>query len=309
MACTSPLRAWQCADRTIVWSERSKYDIVRPVELPCGQCIGCRLERSRQWAVRCMHEAQLYEDNCFLTLTYNEEHCPGQLEYRDWQLFFKRLRKRYVGKTGVIDDKGQERFPIRFYMCGEYGEENSRPHFHACVFNFQFRDLHLWKKGKAGAEIYRSKELEELWPYGFATVGQVTFESAAYVARYVMKKVTGPAAVARYEKVNEVTGEIGTIRPEFNKMSLKPGIGAGWFRKYRSDVFPHDTVIVNGVQTKVPKYYDTLEARERGVEFDSIQYDRECEAQGRAHDNTEERLRVKEIVLEAKLNQLYRNKI
>lgn len=259
--------------------------------------------------MRCMHEAQLYEENCFVTLTYNNENVPAELKYSDWQLFIKRLRKRFSGRTAVQREDGSEHFPIRFYMCGEYGEKNSRPHFHGCIFNFQFADLYLWKEGQEGNHIYTSETLNEIWGKGFATVGDVTFQSAAYVARYVMKKVTGPAAAERYEVVDEVTGEVGQIRPEFNKMSLKPGIGAGWYKKFRNDVFPHDSVVVNGVETKVPKYYDKLEAQANGLEFDLVQYDREVMAQGRVHDNTEDRLRAKEQVLKAKLTKLKRTAI
>ena len=143
MACFKPLKAYQCFDKSIVFTEARKHDIVRSLELPCGQCVGCRLERSRQWAIRCMHEASLYKDNCYITLTYDEEHLPEDysLHYDDFQRFMKRVRKRYTGKK------------IRFYMAGEYGENFGRPHFHACIFNLDFEDKYLWQKTESGSKI------------------------------------------------------------------------------------------------------------------------------------------------------------
>lgn len=296
MACFKPLKAFQCFDKSIVFTEARKHDIVRSLELPCGQCVGCRLERSRQWAIRCMHEASLYKDNCFVTLTYDEEHLPEDysLHYDDFQRFMKRVRKKYTGKK------------IRFYMAGEYGENFGRPHFHACIFNLDFEDKYLWQKTESGSKIYRSKILEELWPFGYSSIGEVNFQSAAYVARYIMKKVTGDMAEQHYEEVNFTTGEIIQRKPEFNKMSLKPGIGFGWYEKFKDDVYPHDYVIVNGKMCKPPKFYDKKYADDYPYEFDQLQWDREKSAKSRNFDNTPERLLVKEEVLKAKLSRLKR---
>lgn len=296
MACFKPLKAYQCFDKSIVFTEARKHDIVRSLELPCGQCVGCRLERSRQWAIRCMHEASLYKDNCFITLTYDEEHLPEDysLHYDDFQRFMKRVRKRYTGKK------------IRFYMAGEYGENFGRPHFHACIFNLDFEDKYLWQKTDSGSKIYRSKILEELWPFGYSSIGEVNFQSAAYVARYIMKKVTGDMAEQHYEEVNFTTGEIIQRKPEFNKMSLKPGIGYGWYEKFKDDVYPHDYVIVNGKKCKPPKFYDKKYADDYPYEFDQLQWDREKSAKAQVFDNTPERLLVKEEVLKAKLSRLKR---
>ena len=192
MACYHPIPAWRNvsenrSDNRLVF-EYHPMRCIGPtpdLQVPCGQCVGCRLERSRQWALRCVHEASLHKENCFITLTYNDEHLPehGHLIYRDFQLFMKRLRKR----TGVR---------VRFYMCGEYGENFGRPHFHACLFGYNFPDLVRWKAGKS--TLYRSKLLESLWTDGYSSVGEVSFESAAYVARYILKKVTGDDAEAHY---------------------------------------------------------------------------------------------------------------
>jgi len=296
MACFHPLQAYQTSDGSIIFSER-KGDVVRSLSLPCGQCRGCRLERSRQWAVRCMHEASLHEDNCFITLTYDNDHCPSDrsLNYGDYQRFMKRFRKRFKDST------------IRFYMAGEYGEKFERPHFHACIFGFNFPDRTLWKRTPSGALIYRSKLLEDLWPFGYSSVGDVTFESAAYVARYVMKKRTGKGVGDHYETTDFETGEIKERVPEFNRMSLKPGIGYDWYRKFSSDIYPHDYVVINGRESRPPKFYDKKFADDFPEEFEALQFQRFVDAVDRFDDNTDERLCVKEQVLEAKFSRLKRS--
>jgi len=296
MACFHPLQAYQTSDGSIIFSER-KGDVVRSLSLPCGQCRGCRLERSRQWAVRCMHEASLHEHNCFITLTYDNDHCPSDrsLNYGDYQRFMKRFRKRFKDST------------IRFYMAGEYGEKFERPHFHACIFGFDFPDKTLWKRTPSGSLIYRSKSLEDLWPFGYSSVGDVTFESAAYVARYVMKKRTGKCIGDHYETTDMETGEIKERVPEFNRMSLKPGIGYDFYKKFTSDIYPHDYVVINGREARPPKFYDKKFADDFPEEFEALQFQRFVDAVDRFDDNTDERLRVKEQVLEAKFSRLGRS--
>lgn len=308
MPCYKPLLAYQCSDGSIVWYESPKWDVVRSLTLPCGQCVGCRLERSRQWAVRCMHEASLYKHNCFITLTYNDDHVPenGSLRYEDFQKFMKRLRKRYSGVEPSASPDSSDKYPIRFYMCGEYGENFGRPHFHACLFNFDFRDKKYWSTSPSGSRIYRSAVLEDLWPFGFSSIGDVNFQSAAYVARYIMKKVTGRNAPGHYEHTDSVTGEIMSRVPEFNKMSLKPGIGADWFHRFHTDVYPHDHVVVNGRKAKPPRFYDGQLEKMFPDLYDEVKYSRFVEAMNAIDDNTPERLAVKEQVTLAKLSKLPR---
>jgi len=306
MACYKPLTAYQCADKSIIWREIPGADVVRTLSLPCGQCVGCRLERSRQWAVRCMHEAQMHTDNCFITLTYAQikEAKDLSLNYEHFQLFMKRLRKRFSHKT------------IRFYMAGEYGELRDRPHFHACIFGLDFEDKKFFQRTSSGSNIYTSKILEELWPYGYSSVGDVNFESAAYVARYIMKKVNGKPRLTEdgqfidpmqhYEYCDIETGELIQRQPEFNKMSLKPGIGQAWLDKYISDVYPSDTVVVRGKKTRPPRFYDGKFKKLFPEEFDAIQFKREIEGRSRFEDNTLQRLAVKEKVALAKLSLLKR---
>lgn len=253
--------------------------------LPCGQCIGCRLERSRQWAVRCVHEASLYDDNCFVTLTYSPEALPvdGSLRKEDFQKFMKRLRFKY--------GKG-----VRYYHCGEYGESFRRPHYHACLFNFDFIDKRLYKTVN-GNNLYISDSLSELWPYGFTLIGGVSFQSAAYVARYICKKIFGKDAESHY----------GVLKPEYTTMSRKPGIGSAWLEKYKGDVYPHDFVVVNGRKMKPPKYYDTQFEVVYPEEFSCVKERRLQKAELCLSDNTPERLLVKEKKKNLDVQLLIRN--
>lgn len=270
-----------------------------PIEVSCGQCIGCRLERSRQWAVRCLHENQMHESSSFITLTYDDEHLPvdHSLSYRDFQLFMKRLRKHF-GQQFL--ERGRSTNSVRFFMCGEYGELTKRPHFHACLFGLDFDDKEFYKSLPSGSRLYTSAILEKLWPFGFSSIGDVTFESAAYVARYVVKKITGPRAHEHYS-FTTVDGEVVQRVPEFTHMSLKPGIGATWFAKYGGEVFPRDEVVVRGIRMKPPKYYDNLLEAKDLPSFEFVQYDRYKKSLIFAEDATRERLRVRERVKKARL--------
>lgn len=303
MACYHPITAWHSKDvnpsgkRSLVFSPKRALQPDDPIEIACGQCVGCRLERSRQWAIRCLHEAQMYESNCFITLTFSPEALqqrenPWSLDVRDFQLFMKRLRKKFGDG-------------IRFFHCGEYGEKQGRPHYHACLFNFDFPDKQLWRVAN-GHRLYISEALSELWPYGFSTIGDVTFESAAYVARYIMKKVTGDSADEHYLWVDENTGEAFPKKPEYTTMSRRPGIGKQWFEQFRSDVYPSDFITVGGKKMRPPKYYDRLEEATRPYEFDEIKEARKEKALDYQDNNTDERLAVREKVQLAKLKQLPR---
>lgn len=263
------------------------------LQLPCGRCIGCRLEYSRQWAVRCLHEAQMHKDNSYLTLTFDDEHLPRDmsLHYDVFQKFLKRLRKRYGDKK------------IRFYMCGEYGEEFQRPHFHCILFGHDFADKVIHSRTSSGFRLYVSAELSKLWPFGFSTIGDVTFESAAYVARYVMKKVTGDAAEEHYRYLDPETGELFDRTPEFCHMSLKPGIGADWADKYQSDIFPHGFVVARGQKMQPPKYYEKRFAKLSafGEEvLNEIKARRRALGERKRADGTDDRLEVRKIVSEAR---------
>jgi len=300
MPCYFPLSAYRSRIRTksgklgITFNKRDAY-VDMPIELPCGKCIGCRLERSRQWAVRCLYEAQLHDENCYITLTYDPEFLPsgGTLDKRHFQLFMKRLRKAYSGRR------------IRFFHCGEYGSSLERPHYHAIIFGLDFEDRVLYEE-KRGVRLDTSDSLARLWPFGFSTVGNVTFESAAYVARYVTKKVSGEAAERHYERVIPETGEVISVLPEYVTMSLKPGIGAAWFDRFSSDVYPSDEVVVRGRAMKPPKYFDRLLERSNPSLLEQLKLRRISDAVPFKADSTPERLRVRETVKQAQFSMLKR---
>lgn len=314
MACNYPIPAYRIAYKRgphagksagVVFAVTKGMDVIGEFKVPCGQCMGCRLERARQWAVRCVHEASLYEKNEYITLTYNDEHLPdcNDLKYDDFQKFMKRLRKRFKS--------GREN-PIRFFMCGEYGDSIGRPHYHACLFNVGFDDRIFFKYSPSGKKIYTSEILDSLWrdragnSIGFATTGDVTFNSAGYVARYIMKKKLGAGSEEDYQEIDRETGEIIEKEKEFTHMSLRPGIGSGWYDKYKSDIFPHDICVVNGVAMKPPQYYYKKLEKENGFLYDEIQFRRHGRAVEKSPDNTEERLLTKEKVLVSKIALLKR---
>lgn len=220
----------------------------RSLELPCFRCIGCKLDRSRAWSLRIMHEAQLYDSNLCLTLTYSDENLPRSmsLEYPDFAGFMKRLRRRMVGVTRLPDG----RKPIRFFVCGEYGERTQRPHFHAVLFNTAFPDMLQMKNGK-----FLSSIVDELWQHrGNVLVDRLSSAAAAYVAGYTLKKAR--ESVYAESVVDMRTGELLDRRPPFVVMSRRPGIGAEWYRKFGSDLFPHDFAVAgDGKRYKVPRYY------------------------------------------------------
>jgi len=293
LSCFSPIKGFRTSSG-VVFSELRRHDIIGDIEIPCGQCVGCRMRRAGDWATRCMHEASLWESNCFVTLTYARDALPpdGSLCYRDFQLFLKRLRK-----------KGN----VRFYMCGEYGPVNLRPHYHACLFNVDFRsDRVMAGKSGSGFAFYESAELTALWGHGKCTVQDLTRQTAGYCARYIMKKQLGTGSPFFSEEVDE-DGVIHTRVAEFSRMSLKPGIGAGWFKKYNSDVYRHDYVVVDGSKQRPPRYYDKLYDRIGGVEVDAIEFQRELDARKSASDNTPERRAVREAVFKAKISSLKRS--
>ncbi len=280
--------------RNVVFNPAHGY-VDLPVIIPCGQCVGCRLERSRQWAIRCFHEASLYEDNSFVTLTYNDDNLPEPvtLVLRDFQLFMKKLRKKFGAG-------------IRYYACGEYGEKFGRPHYHVCLFNFEPPDLRIFKV-RDDVRLYSSDILDEIWGMGFTLTGSVTFQSAAYVARYILKKINGPDATQHYETVDLETGEIFQQKPEFTTMSRRPGIGRKWYEKYKSDIYDHDFVVLKGKKMRPPRYYDLQFEITDPNDYNRIKRDRLNNAKLHVRDQTPARLKVRETVQQARLGLLPRN--
>lgn len=242
---------------------------IKDILLPCGQCIGCRLEYARQWSIRIQLESKLYKNNLFCTLTYNEisnelnaVRQNGNIVYtlrkEHLQLFMKRFRERLREKynwTGV-----------RFFAAGEYGDRFQRPHFHVILFNLPSdMPMNFYNLSESKEPLYIVPDIEDSWGYGFAPCGEVTFESAAYVARYATKKITGKKAPEHY----------GKRIPEFTQMSRRPGIAASYVDTDRKllDAFAKNYVIIqrskSAMQTKPPRYWSRkLQERFPDIHFE-----------------------------------------
>ncbi len=294
MPCYSPLTGWRGRGGVLVFKHSDACGFKQVVS--CGQCIGCRLERSRQWAIRIMHEAQCHEDNSFLTLTYDDASLPegGTLVKWHFQDFMKRLRSRLSPLR------------VRFFHCGEYGEKFNRPHYHVCLFGFSFPDKVFYKETN-GQRLFISDLLADVWSRGFCTVGDLSFASAGYVARYCLKKINGDLRFDHYWKVDELTGEASAVAPEYCTMSRRPGIGKPWFDRFSSEVFPRDEVLTNGFLSQPPRYYDGLfeVGDPEGLSF--IKRKRILAARRCSSDNTPARLRVREICKKAQVSLLKRS--
>ncbi len=267
------------------------------MEVACGQCLGCRLDRNLMWAMRIVHEASMHVNqhgNCFVTFTYRDKWDATEKQYKkghyvpdDYSLnyhhfrdFIKRLRSRFEQK-------------IRYFHCGEYGDQTLRPHYHACLFNVTFDDMVVYKQ-EEGITTYSSEILTELWPYGFCTVGELNFETAAYTAGYILSKITGLQADEAYLRSDEY-GVCLWVKPPYITMSLKPGIGEKFYTLYAGDFFPSDECPVPGmgIRSKVPRFYEKLLKRENPELLDLVKAQRQVFIGKHAEDFIPERLHDK----------------
>lgn len=307
MTCYHPLTAYRVKDgksengKWPITFDRDKGLVDMPIQIPCGRCIGCRLERSRQWAVRLMHEHSLHDESCFLTLTYDPEHLPDDLSLHKehFQKFMKRLRKSL----------GNAR--IRFFACGEYGDKTDRPHYHAIIFGYDPKDKQFYKT-VGGNNLWISASLNRLWSYGFVVVGSVSFESCAYVARYIMKKQYARDTEFRgrvgSRRIGPRTMEDGSLRElEFCLMSRRPGIGSKWIDRFLADTYPRDEVLQSGFRSKPPRYYDTRLELVDPESYALVQSNRRRRASHLSSvDQTPDRLEVREKVRTARTSSLSR---
>lgn len=317
MPCFQPLSAWRlppASGRYTGAPGKSKiffskdpanyYDTRTPIDLPCGQCIGCRLERSRRWAVRLMHEKQLHERTSFLTLTYDDDALPkdGSLNVVHFQQFMKRLRR---GSST----------PLKFFHCGEYGETTNRPHYHAILFGEDFaHDRKHYKTTSVGNHLYNSPRLTKLWGHGHAVIGDVTFESAAYVARYCLKKL--PNKKVKDELGNYVDNpdwkkHYNGRKPEYVTMSRNPGIGAKWYEQFHKETYLHDRVVMRGKEMMPPPYYDKLLEKADPQLFEAIKRERGNAAKtfAESEDNRSRRLLDRRIVKEETIKNTLRRSV
>lgn len=242
MRCLHPRTVgFQSDGKTIAWSQKSFSREYSTFQLPCSKCIECRLEYARSWAIRCVHEAKMHQDNSFITLTYSDEFLKSnKLQYIDFQLFIKRLRK-YIWKLN--SHKPKEDYAISIFATGEYGEIRKRPHWHALIFNFRPFDCKYKYTNDNGDRVFSSETLDKLWGYGITEIGSITFQSAGYVARYAAKKL--------------VHGDDGHEYEPISKKSSKHAIGKKFLEKYWKDIFNYGYVILEGGQkTTIPRYYE-----------------------------------------------------
>lgn len=323
MPCNYPLTGYRSEDYTesgkrLIVFDRTKVRSSNPeiVKVPCGECVGCRLEYSRQWAIRCMHEAECHDNNCFITLTYDQAFVPMDYSLipQDFTKFIKRLRKYleplkaascYVNPFTKRKNvkKFHDPFPLRYFHCGEYGAKSLRPHFHALIFGYDFPDKEFYTT-RNGNRLYTSEILNSLWSdpesksnYGHAIIGDVTFESAAYVARYVTKKAIKDGKEEFYE----------LVKPEYVTMSRRPAIGKLWYEEFKDEVYRDDEVVIRkDITCKPPKYYDKLYSLTDPEKYATLKKYR-MEKSKNNPNNHPKRLHAREQVKKARVNMYERS--
>lgn len=235
--CIRPLKASiHKSGKGLAYRTRDAIPGLVPFAIECRKCLPCRLNQAREKAVRAYHEAQMHPDNMFLTLTYNEQSLTHpKLIYKDWQDFMKRLRYH-------VSEETHNQTKLTAMVTGEYGDKNKRPHWHALIFNYRFRDEVHTRTTERGDRVYNSGDLQELWPYGRCEYGDLTIDSANYTARYAAKKlVHGDDADHDYHPIH--------------RTSSKRAIGRSWIEKYHEHTFQNGFVVINEKPTKIPRYY------------------------------------------------------
>lgn len=267
--------------------------------IPCKKCDYCKQVRSRDWATRCAHEASLWEHNSFLTLTYANQHLPeyGSLSLEDMQLFFKSLRYHHP------------EFKLRYFYSGEYGDvkKTFRPHYHIALFNLAITDKKYWKtEHKNNNHLYTSSKIEDIWGKGRVVIGDLSYESAAYIARYTLKKKYGKESYSRYRRYHHPTGQIVQLKPEYSCPSRRGGgIGKGWFEKYWRDLYPSDTCVMNGFVSKPPEYYDKLLLKKDPEMYKQVKDKRKLQA-SKIKDTSFARLQAQQVHMEQRMSRLVR---
>lgn len=196
---------------------------------PCGKCIACRMAKTREWSLRMMHELQYHEDNVFITLTYDEDHVPENMSLKKEHFvnFMKRLRRKTPKK-------------IKYFACGEYGDETFRPHYHAIIFG-----LGLNKPDK--------NLIMKNWPFcdwnqysiRRNSFGLAEYKSIKYVAGYINKKLSGPLAEEEYTKYG--------VEPVFRLLSQ--GIGQKYCDEHSEILTEKQSIRHRGLDLSLPRYY------------------------------------------------------
>lgn len=258
------------------------------------------MDNAQSWAIRLMHERVEHDLAVFLTFTYNKESLPNPptLIKRHMQLFFKKLRK-------MIWQEYPDNPKIKYFMCGEYGGQTNRPHYHAIVYGVDFPDKRPFKKGKRGDQLFVSAKLNELWGLGNCYIGRVTTQSAGYVARYSLKKVNGDQSEEHYTYVDPNTGEISILQKEY--LAASQGLGLEHYKKHAAQMYIRDSCIINGKEAPVPKYYDRKLGVDNPALLEHIKAKRVARAKLRKDDNTPARLAIREEIKQAQVTLLRRD--
>ena len=278
-------------------------------QLPCGKCLSCQIDKSKEWAVRGFHESQCHSQNCFITLTYDEEHLPenNTLVKEDLQKFIKLLRYQ-IGET-----------KIKFLAAGEYGSEHNshRPHYHACIFGYDPPDKQYFFTNKWGDAVYTSDFISKAWRHkGYITVSELNYRTCAYVARYTVKKIVTKEEREQHEYwIDTKTGETnydpiaykkGLLMknkiPEFITMSN--GIGSDWHDKYEKDTHK-DYVTVNFAKHKIPRYYDKKLENKNPELLTTIKEKRVKAA--KENIKTKQKFKQEETIMKNNINRLNRS--
>ena len=327
MVCESPIKVWKQNQARLDVPAKDYYEMKKiswkkvpdriEVEIPCGKCLGCRLDHASMWATRIAVEAKNWKKNCFVTLTYNGPNLPltdtglETLQKKDIQDFLKRLRYYNKGNEEWEHPiSGKKENPIRYFCCGEYGPKCGRPHYHMAIFNYCPDDLKFYKKNKHGDMIYTSKKLQDIWGNGFVTVEDLNFNSAAYIARYTLKK----AGISGYTRIytkefwqsieldERFQGEIWAdelkywnkfhrkqkkrvkeIEDEFVIMSRGAGIGVKYWNENKEKIKKNKGIMLKiGDKVKlkpIPRYYIKLWERENWLEVERFKYEQHKESE------------------------------
>lgn len=303
-------------------------DWIKVQEIPCGKCIGCRLDYSKTWATRAMLEAMQWEENYFITLTYDDKHKPynwqmpdletgqiytdpgnwnGYLNPDDMKHFMYRLRTDYARK---FKHRG-----IRMMYCGEYGEDTKRPHYHAILFNMPIpaNELKVYKQTYTKDFLYTWDWLTEEWGKGNVIIAEVTWNTCAYVARYMCKKQKGPTSSEYYASRGQT--------PEFMRVSNRPGLARQYYEEHKKEIYAGDELIIKGrngkpVCIKPPKYFDNLfkEFNKEYMEELKERRSEACQTSEKLKGKTTtlkkaERLEIEERSIKARTTSLKRNQL
>lgn len=297
MSCTQPNQAqsYICGTTGLPAIRFKGPDFQPNLELPCNRCLSCKLRKAKEWALRCWHESQMHEESAFITLTYADENLPEyeDLDHRDFQLFMKRLRTN-TGRR------------ISFFMCGEYGDQTHRPHYHVLLFGYFPPDA-KYLTTRNGSRYYKSEKLDKYWRQGFTDTSHVSYKSAGYIARYTLKKQMPRTATQERYTYLDTNGDLQTRKFEYIRMSNNPAIGLSWIKKYAEQTIQNDYVLdPDGNKCPVPRYYLEYLASDVCEETSENNKQARIEKARDNPDNSPDRLRQKEICTEAKTKQLIR---